>query len=98
MNASLDSGENGETILRIKYPSERKPQAHPIGVINNKLFLDFYCRSYIEDDEVENYSYEDKRKFDIIAALICTEIGDEALMDIKPSKQGSLSKTWQDIG
>ena len=60
LNASLDSGENGETILRIKYPSERKPQAHPIGVINNKLFLDFYCRSYIEDDEVENYSYEDK--------------------------------------
>ena len=60
LNASLDSGENGETILRIKYPSERKPQAHPIGVINNKLFLDFYCRSYIEDDEAENYSYEDK--------------------------------------
>ena len=44
LSASLDSGENGETILRIKYPSERKPQAHPIGVINNKLFLDFYCR------------------------------------------------------
>ncbi|MBO4759551.1 MAG: hypothetical protein J5505_05780 [Spirochaetaceae bacterium] len=60
LNASLDSGENGETILRIKYPSERKPQAHPIGVINNKLFLDFYCRSYIEDDEAENYSYVDK--------------------------------------
>ena len=45
-----------------------------------------------------NYSYEDKRKFDIIAALICTEIGDEALMDIQPSKQGAISKGWQDIG
>ena len=54
LNASLDSGENGETILRVKYPSERKPQAHPIGVINNKLFLDFYCRSYIETDDIDS--------------------------------------------
>jgi hypothetical protein len=39
-----------------------------------------------------NYSYEDKRKFDIIAALICTEIGDEELMDIKPTRPGAISK------
>lgn len=57
LSAALDSGENGETILRVKYPSERKPQAHPIGVINNKLFLDFYCRSYIENDEETGYGY-----------------------------------------
>lgn len=34
-----------------------------------------------------NYSYEDKRKFDIIAALICAEIGDEALMEFKPTRK-----------
>ena len=60
LTASLDSGENGETILRVKYPSEKKPQAHPIGVINNKLFLDFYCRSYIETDEEDSEYYEDE--------------------------------------
>ena len=54
LNAYLDSGENGETILRIKYPSEKKPQAHPIGVINDKLFLDFYCRTNLESSEDTN--------------------------------------------
>jgi hypothetical protein len=39
-----------------------------------------------------NYSYEDKRKFDIIAALVCVEIGDEELMDIKPTKPNTVSK------
>ena len=65
LTASLDSGENGETILRVKYPSERKPQAHPIGVINNKLFLDFYCRSYTEENELETDYYEDESSDEI---------------------------------
>ena len=46
-----------------------------------------------------NYSYEDKRKFDIVAAMICAEIGDEDLMMIKPSKKVEISNdSWQDIG
>jgi len=45
-----------------------------------------------------NYSYEDKRKFDIIAALICVEIGDEELLDIKPVKANAISTQWRDVG
>lgn len=45
-----------------------------------------------------NYSYEDKRKFDIIAALICVEIGDEELLDINPVKANAVSTQWKDIG
>ena len=48
---------------------------------------------YFEDMLVDllNYSYEDKRKFDIVAAMICAEIGDEDLMMIKPSKKVEIS-------
>lgn len=56
---------------------------------------------YFEDMLVDllNYSYEDKRKFDIVAAMICAEIGDEDLMMIKPSKKVEISNdSWQDIG
>lgn len=69
LNATLDSGENGETLLRIKYPSERKAQAHPIGVINDKLFLDFYCRSYIEDDAMES-DYTDESESENHSSLL----------------------------
>lgn len=39
-----------------------------------------------------NYSFEDKRKFDIVAALVCTEIGDEALMTVSPTKVAAVQK------
>ena len=55
---------------------------------------------YFEDMlyQLLNYSFEDKRKFDIVAALVCVEIADEALMTIKPVKANSVSNQWQDIG
>ena len=50
-------------------------------------------------EELLKYTYENKRKFDIIAALSCCEIGDEALTGITPAKQNSITKdSWQDIG
>ena len=61
LKASLDSGENGETILRIKYPSERKPQAHPIAVINDKLFLDFYCKSTLDSSDADDASINENQ-------------------------------------
>lgn len=92
--------------------NKRRPTKRLIGipatesVINHGLELiqiqlsegwqDIYFEEMLY--QLLNYSYEDKRKFDIVAALICTEIGDEALMDIRPSKQGEISKNWQDIG
>lgn len=37
-----------------------------------------------------NYSYEDKRKFDIIAAMQMTMIADEALTGVIPKTRNSL--------
>jgi hypothetical protein len=49
-------------------------------------------------EELLKYTYENKRKFDMIAAMSCCEIGDEALTGIGPSKPVVTQKTWQDIG
>ena len=45
-----------------------------------------------------NYSYENKKKFDIIAAMQMAEIADEALMVIDPSKINKVATEWKDIG
>ena len=45
-----------------------------------------------------NYSYENKKKFDIIAAMQMAEIADEALMGIDPSKINKVANEWKDIG
>ena len=49
-------------------------------------------------EELLKYTYENKRKFDTIAALSCCEIGDEAMTGITPTKPTVTRKTWQDIG
>ena len=44
-------------------------------------------------EQLLKYSWENKRKFDIIAAMIAAELGDEDLMDISPRVQNEISKT-----
>lgn len=44
MSANLVTGENGETILSVNYANQKTNFLHPISVINDKLFLDFYCK------------------------------------------------------
>lgn len=65
------------------------------------MFLsDYYYTIDFEEmlEELLKYTYENKRKFDIIAALQCAEIGDEALTGITPVKPVATSSNWQDIG
>lgn len=49
-------------------------------------------------EQLLNYSYEAKRKFDIIAALQCAEIADEELSGVTPTNVSKASKEWKDIG
>ena len=49
-------------------------------------------------EQMLNYSYEAKRKFDIIAALQCVEIADEELSGVTPTTVNKISKEWRDIG
>ena len=49
-------------------------------------------------NELLKYSYANKRKFDIIAAMECCEIGDEELYGLKPTKTVDISSQWVDFG
>ena len=49
-------------------------------------------------DELLNYSYENKRKFDMIAAMICAEIGDEDMTGLSPTVLNTIKNQWRDIG
>ena len=49
-------------------------------------------------DQLLNYSYENKRKFDIVAALQMAEIADEELSGVKPTVMNSVQTQWRDIG
>lgn len=65
------------------------------------MYVDDYCYEIDHEEILEqllNYSYEAKRKYDIIAAMGCCEIADEELSGITPTTVNSVSKEWKDIG
>ena len=64
---------------------------HGLELIQNFL-MDYWHTIDFEDmlDDMLNYSYENKRKFDIIAAMICCEIGDEDMTGLAPSVVESI--------
>jgi hypothetical protein len=47
--------------------------------------------------ELLKYSYENKRKFDIIAAMGCCELADEEYFNKSPGSANNR-KEWRDIG
>ena len=72
---------------------------HGLELIQNFLSDYYYTIDFVDMlDELLKYTYENKRKFDIIAAMSCCEIGDEALTGITPSKTIVNQKEWQDFG
>jgi hypothetical protein len=59
------------------------------------------CYSIQCDEMLEQllkYSWENKRKFDIIAAMIAAELGDEDLMGFAPKVSNTITNEWRDIG
>lgn len=65
------------------------------------MYIEDYWYEIDSEDMLEqmlNYSYEAKRKFDIIAALQCAEIADEELSGVTPTNVSKASKEWKDIG
>ena len=49
-------------------------------------------------DQMLNYTYENKRKFDIIAAVGISELGDEDMSGLTVGKVDTIKKQWKDIG
>ena len=69
----------------IGYPATETYLKHGLDLINT--FVNESCYSIQIDEMLEQllkYSWENKRKFDIIAAMIAAELGDEDLMGFTP--------------
>lgn len=73
---------------------------HGLELIDSFIQNYYYTIDYPDMlEEMLKYTYENKRKFDIIAALSCCEIGDEAMTGILPVKKNEItSNNWRDIG
>ena len=66
-----------------------------------EMFIQDYCYGiqFLEMlQELLKYSYENKRKFDIVAAMGLTELADEELFSRPPKAQNNISNNWKDIG
>ena len=60
---------------------------HGLELISSFLSDYYYTIDSAEMlEELLKYTYENKRKFDMIAAMVCCEIGDEALTGVTPMK------------
>lgn len=66
-----------------------------------EMYVEDYWQDIMFDEMLEqllNYSYEEKRKFDIVAALGMCEIGDEAMLGFSVKNAQSTKQEWKDYG
>ena len=83
----------------IGYPATETYLRHGLELINR--FVDESCFNMQIDEMLEQllkYSWENKRKFDIVAAMIAAELGDEDLLGFTPKSQDKTKNTWKDFG
>ena len=75
----------------IGYPATETYLRHGLELISR--FVDESCYSIQIDEMLEQllkYSWENKRKFDIVAAMIAAELGDEDLLGFTPRAQDEV--------
>lgn len=83
----------------IGVPSTPAVIKHGLELVNNFVNDYWFTIDYEEIvDQLLNYSYESKGKFDIVAALTMAEIGDEDMYGVNPTTITSVKNQWQDIG
>ena len=83
----------------IGYPATETYLRHGLELISR--FVDESCYSIHIDEMLEQllkYSWENKRKFDIVAAMIAAELGDEDLLGFTPKPQDEIKNSWKDFG
>lgn len=83
----------------IGYPATETYLRHGLELISR--FVDESCYNMQIDKMLEQllkYSWENKRKFDIVAAMIAAELGDEDLLGFTPKVQDTMKNSWKDFG
>jgi hypothetical protein len=96
--SSLSDIKRGNSQM-VGVPATETIIKHGLELIND--FINDYCYGMDDDEMLEqllNYSYENKRKFDIVAAMAMAELADEELMSIVPRSTSSAETQWKDFG
>ena len=72
---------------------------HYLDLIETFLNDYYYNINYLNVlQELAKYSYENKRKFDLVAALGMALLGDEELVGKSPRGENKIKSEWKDIG
>ncbi len=89
--------KTGKRLIGV--PSTTAVINHGLELVGN-FINDYWFTIDFEEmlDQMLNYTVENKRKFDIIAALQMVEIADEELSGVKPVAVDSIANQWRDIG
>ena len=72
---------------------------HQLDLIGS-FIADYSSGIWFEEvlQELIKYSYANKTKFDIVAAMGVCELADEELQGVVPKKTNVYKETWKDIG
>ena len=95
-----NSGSRRNPVKRlIGLPATEAVIKHGLELVNNFINDYWHTIDYEEMlDQMLNYSYENKRKFDIIAAMQQCEIADEDMSGVTPTTVESVKSQWKDFG
>ena len=91
--STLQDIRNGNSAM-IGYPAAEGYLRHGLELIDRFVNESVYQLNIDEMlEQLLKYSWENKRKFDIIAAMIAAELGDEDLMGYLPKPKNEQKET-----
>ena len=96
--SSLSDIKRGNSQM-IGVPATETIIKHGLELINT--YVNDYCYTIDSDmilEQLLKYSYENKRKYDVVAAMGMAEIADEELMGFNPKPAHNVEKEWKDFG
>ena len=96
LTGNAKNSKNRKQLIRL--PATEAVIRHELELIANFIADYWHTIDYEEMlDQMLNYTYENKRKFDIIAAMIQCEIGDEDMSGLNPGTK-IVQSDWKDFG
>ena len=80
-------------------PGSEKMIRHGLDLVNQYINDSCYNIWFIDMlEQLQKFSYEAKGRFDIVLAMVYTEIGDEDMMGIVVKKEDPIEQQWNELG
>lgn len=96
-NFALAEGKRNDNLWGT--PGSEKMIRHGLALV--KDHIEDFCQNIWFIDmviQLQKFSYEAKGLFDIVMAMVYTEIADEDMYDLKIQKPDLINKTWRNVG